>query len=179
LRFKPLDPKTLSAAARRIRHQRRVVVVSACYSGGFAESLKEENTLVITASAPTGTPSAGSNEARFTLGKAYFDERCRNLFLRRGVRKGEALIAEREKKQDYSGAEPQIFRRQSDRAPAGAVPERRALQTNDGSGARTDPTSPQNCVEFRGIDTEFPPIARFDCSLITDLSRRGNFMPVR
>jgi hypothetical protein len=57
----------------------RVVVVSACYSGGFVESLKDDDTLVVTASAPDRNSFGCSNEADFTyVGKAYFDEALRS-----------------------------------------------------------------------------------------------------
>jgi len=111
LRFKPLDPKTLRQLLDESGIKRRVVVVSACYSGGFAESLKEENTLVITASAPDRNSFGCSNEADFTyFGKAYFDEALRETYsFVEAFEKAKPLIAEREKKQDYSGSEPQIF----------------------------------------------------------------------
>ena len=51
----------------------RVIVVSACYSGGFIEPLKDANSVVITASAPDRT-SFGCEPGRdFTyFGQAYF-----------------------------------------------------------------------------------------------------------
>src|SRR5262249_43766878 len=51
MRFKPLDPGTLRKLLDESGIKRRIVVVSACYSGGFVEPLKDANTLVITASA--------------------------------------------------------------------------------------------------------------------------------
>jgi hypothetical protein len=51
----------------------RVVVVSACYSGGYIEPLRDDNSLVITAAAPDRS-SFGCEAGRdFTyFGQAYF-----------------------------------------------------------------------------------------------------------
>lgn len=111
MRFKPLDPKTLRQLLDQAGIKRRVVVVSACYSGGFVEPLKDENTLIITASAPDRNSFGCSNEADFTyFGKAYFDEALRETYSFVGAfEKAKPVIAEREKKQDFKGSEPQIF----------------------------------------------------------------------
>src|SRR5258708_20806817 len=72
--FKELDPATLRAALDESGIRNRVVIVSACYSGGFVEPLRNPDTLVITAAAPDRTPFGCSNEADWTyFGKAYFD----------------------------------------------------------------------------------------------------------
>ena len=110
LRFKTLDPATLRKLLDESGIKRRVVVVSACYSGGFVEALKDANTLVITASAPDRNSFGCSNEADFTyFGKAYFDEALRQTYSFVGAfEKAKPVIAEREKQQDYKGSEPQI-----------------------------------------------------------------------
>jgi hypothetical protein len=53
----------------------RIVVVSACYSGGFVEPLKDEHTLIITAS-QTGRTSFGCGEdsAATFFGEAFFQK---------------------------------------------------------------------------------------------------------
>ena len=89
----------------------RVIVVSACYSGTFLDALKDDNTLVITASAADRNSFGCSNEADFTyFGKAYFDEA-----LRRTDSFVEAfdlalpVIEAREKKDDYRPSDPQRY----------------------------------------------------------------------
>lgn len=92
-----------------IRH--RVVVVSSCYSGGFVDALRDDDTLVITASAPDRNSFGCSNEADFTyFGKAYFDEALRNTdsFID-AFNLAMPTIAAREKKEDYEPSNPQIF----------------------------------------------------------------------
>jgi len=59
----------------------RVVVVSACYSGGFVDELRDERTLVITAAAPDRQSFGCGHHNDFTwFGKAYFDEALREQY---------------------------------------------------------------------------------------------------
>lgn len=59
----------------------RVVVVSACYSGGFVEDLRDERTLVITAAAADRQSFGCGHHNDFTwFGKAYFDEALREQY---------------------------------------------------------------------------------------------------
>jgi len=111
LRFKTLDPETLRKLLDESGIKRRVVVVSACYSGGFVEPLKDPNTLVITASAANRNSFGCSNEADFTyFGKAYFDEALRQTYsFVDAFEKAKPAIAEREKKEDFTGSQPQIY----------------------------------------------------------------------
>ena len=88
----------------------RVVVVSACYSGGFVESLKDDDTLIVTASAPDRNSFGCSNEADFTyFGKAYFDEALRSTdsFIE-AFDIAVPRIAAREKQEGYDPSNPQI-----------------------------------------------------------------------
>jgi hypothetical protein len=92
-----------------IRH--RVVVVSSCYSGGFVDALRNDDTLVITASAADRNSFGCSNEADFTyFGKAYFDEALRTTdsFIE-AFNMAAPAIAAREKKEDFEPSNPQIF----------------------------------------------------------------------
>lgn len=110
VRFDTLDPAVLRKILDDSGIKRRVVVIASCYSGGFVEPLKDDNTLVITASAPDRKSHGCSNEADFTFfGKAYFED---------GLRKTDSfieafyiakpLIAEREVKEGYEPAQPMI-----------------------------------------------------------------------
>src|SRR5207344_2149888 len=76
--FKTLDPPTLRRLLDESGIKRRVIVVSACYSGGFIDALKDDNSLVITAAAADRSSFGCSDKADFTyFGKAYFDEALR------------------------------------------------------------------------------------------------------
>jgi hypothetical protein len=110
LRFNRLDPAALRALLDESGIAQRVVIVSACYSGGFVNALRGANTLVIAASAPDRNSFGCSNEADWTyFGKAYFDEALRHSYdFTEAFEKSLPVIAEREKKEDYKPSNPQM-----------------------------------------------------------------------
>lgn len=73
LELAPLTPTALARMLQDAGIKWRVVVVSACYSGGYIEPLRDDNSLVITAAAPERS-SFGCEAGRdFTyFGQAYF-----------------------------------------------------------------------------------------------------------
>jgi hypothetical protein len=73
LELAPLTPTSLARLLHDSGIKWRVVVVSACYSGGFIEPLRDDNSIVITAAAPDRT-SFGCEAGRdFTyFGQAFF-----------------------------------------------------------------------------------------------------------
>src|SRR6185369_14234783 len=90
--------------------KRRVIVVSSCYSGGYVDALKDENTLVITAAAADKTSFGCSNDAEFTyFGKAYFNEALRQTYsFAEAFELAKPRIEERERMQDYELSDPRI-----------------------------------------------------------------------
>jgi hypothetical protein len=109
-RFKSLDPLALRRMLDAAGIKRKVIVVSACYSGGFIPLLKNENTLVITASAADRTSFGCSDENDFTdFGRAYFDEALRETrSFTQAYRLAVPRIAEREKTRQLPASEPQM-----------------------------------------------------------------------
>lgn len=88
----------------------RVVVVSACYSGGYIGPLKDDHTLVITSSDASNSSFGCSNDSDFTyFGKAYFDEALRksHSFIKPFDAVREAIL-ERERKGSETPSNPQI-----------------------------------------------------------------------
>ena len=79
LELAPLTPTALARMLHDSGIKWRVVIVSACYSGGFVEPLRDDNTIVITAAAPDRT-SFGCEAGRdFTyFGQAYFRDALTN-----------------------------------------------------------------------------------------------------
>ena len=111
MRFNDLDPGRLRKILDESGIQHRVIVISACYSGGFINALKNENTLVITAAASDKTSFGCSNEADFTyFGKAYFDQALSKTdsFID-AFDLAKPIIAAREKEDDYTPSDPRIF----------------------------------------------------------------------
>ncbi|MCG8427354.1 MAG: caspase family protein [Chromatiales bacterium] len=89
----------------------KVVVVSACYSGGFVEPLKGENTLVMTASAKDKKSFGCSDENEMTdFAKAYFQKALPNAgSFEEAFEVATALIEEDEKEQKIKEhSRPQI-----------------------------------------------------------------------
>jgi hypothetical protein len=74
----PLDqitPQNLRAALDASGIRNRVVVVSACYSGGFVDALRDANTLVITAARADRTSFGCGADSQITwFGKAFLTE---------------------------------------------------------------------------------------------------------
>jgi Peptidase C13 family len=110
LKLHELDPEKLRALLDQSGIENRVIVISACYSGGFIEPLKNENTLVISASAPDKNSFGCSNEAEWTyFGKAFFDEALRKTHsFVEALDIAKPVIAAREKEQGYVPSEPQM-----------------------------------------------------------------------
>jgi hypothetical protein len=73
LELASLTPTALSRMLQATGVKWRVIVVSACFSGGFIEPLRDANTIVITASAPERTSFGCEPGREFTyFGQAYF-----------------------------------------------------------------------------------------------------------
>ena len=78
LQLRDLDPPALRQMLDVSGIRWRVIVVSACYSGGFIDALKDERTLIVTAADATHTSFGCGAESDFTyFGKAYFDQALR------------------------------------------------------------------------------------------------------
>jgi Peptidase C13 family len=88
-----------------------VLVVSACYSGGFIEPLKDDHTLIITASSATKTSFGCGNESEATyLARALYDEALRKTHsIEAAFNTARDSIREREKAQGFEPSDPQIF----------------------------------------------------------------------
>ena len=89
----------------------RIVVISACYSGSFIDTLKDEHTLVLTAAAADKTSFGCSNENDFT----YFGDAYINTALRQdrsfvaAFDRAKDIIARREAAEKLTPSEPQIY----------------------------------------------------------------------
>lgn len=110
LKFHELDPAKLRALLDEAGIKNRVVVISACYSGGFIDALKSENTLVISAAAADKNSFGCSDAAEWTyFGRAYFDEALRKTYsFVEAFELARPVIAERERKEGYTPSEPQM-----------------------------------------------------------------------
>ncbi len=75
LQLQSLTPTALSRMLQDSGVKWRVIVVSACYAGGFIEPLRDANTVVIAAAAPDRSSFGCESGRDFTyFGEAYFRE---------------------------------------------------------------------------------------------------------
>jgi len=109
-RLQELTPAVLRKALDDAGIRNRVMVVSACYSGGFVEPLRDPHTLVITASAANRNSFGCSNTAEWTyFGKAYFDEALRSTHsFTAALEAAKPVIAAREKAEGFEPSNPQV-----------------------------------------------------------------------
>ena len=89
----------------------KVLVVSACYSGGFIEPLKDENTLIITATdAHNQSFGCGSGQNLTWFGKAYFDDALRRTrSFTEAFELARKEVAERERRRGFTPSNPQMY----------------------------------------------------------------------
>ncbi len=88
-----------------------ILVISACYSGGFIEPLKNEHTLIMTAARADRVSFGCSEQSDFTyFGRALFAEALQETDdIVQAFTLAAAKVAEREQADDYQASEPQIW----------------------------------------------------------------------
>jgi hypothetical protein len=131
----PLDDipaSTLKEILDRAGIRNRVIVVSACYSGGFLDVLKNDSSLILTA-ASRDRPSFGcGTESEFTyFGDAFFVRALQDTrsFID-AFGKARSWIETREKREGKEPSNPQLFV-----GPA-IVPRLKALETRTSASAK-------------------------------------------
>jgi hypothetical protein len=108
--FDLIDPHQLRKALDDAGIRNRVLVISACYSGGFVPALKDDNTLVLTA-AHKNRPSfgCGADSDITYFGRAWLvDALNTTTDFVAAFETAKTIIAEREKAEDYRPSRPQI-----------------------------------------------------------------------
>jgi len=133
LELDELSPQSLREMLDQSGIKWRIVIVSACYSGGYVEPLQDDYTLIMTASAANrtsfgcGTDSDGTFFAEALFRQAlHFEDSFVKAF-----EQARTSIAEREKKENMSPpSDPQLYigRAMADKLPRleGALRARRA-----------------------------------------------------
>ncbi len=108
--FNELTPQVLRGMLNDSGIKNRVILVSACYSGGFIHDLSDRNTLVMSASREDRSSHGCQQGADWTFfGKAYFDEALRHTrSFEKAFDEARASVAVREKQENVTPSEPQI-----------------------------------------------------------------------
>lgn len=111
LQLADLPASELAALLQPLRERNKVVVISACYSGGFIPPLKDDKTLVMTAARADRVSFGCSEENDFTyFGRALFAEAFNQTDdLARAFELAKTRVAEREQEDDFEPSEPQLW----------------------------------------------------------------------
>jgi len=111
LRLATIDPPALKRALDESGIKWKIVVVSACYSGGFVDPLKDQHAMIITASSANRQSFGCGNESDSTyLARALFDEGLRKTrSFEAAFQAARDSIARRERARGFPPSEPQLF----------------------------------------------------------------------
>jgi hypothetical protein len=106
-----LPADELAAVLAPLKNRDKIIVISSCYSGGFIPALKDERTLIMTASRSDRVSFGCSEEANFTyFGDALFAQALNQTDdLEQAFKLAKATVAERELADNFEASEPQIW----------------------------------------------------------------------
>ena len=134
LQLADLTADELATLLQPLADRHKVVVISACYSGGFIPALKDDKTLLMTAARADRVSFGCSEEADFTyFGRALFAEALQQTDdLQRAFELASAAVAEREQTDGFEPSEPQIW------APPAVLKHWNALRQQPSEAAVND-----------------------------------------
>jgi len=139
LNLNQLSPVTLANVLDNSGIKYRVVVVSACYSGGYVEALQNSNTLVITASAADRVSFGCQHENEYTwFGEAFFDEALRQTrSIPEAFDMAKKQIKIRELTHEFEPSLPQIASGEQIEAKLNALTAQSELAQKDSAASAT------------------------------------------
>jgi hypothetical protein len=139
LQLADLPASEFAALLEPLRDRHKVVVISACYSGGFIPPLKNDRTLVMTAARADRVSFGCSEENDFTyFGRALFADALNETDdLSRAFELAKAKVAEREEADDFEPSEPQLW------APQAVLEHWKRLRKQQAEQALTAATKAQ------------------------------------
>jgi hypothetical protein len=110
LQLQQLTPTALARMLNDSGIKWKIVVISACFSGGYIEPLRDEYTLIVTASDDAHQSFGCEFDSDFTwFSRAYFDQALRStLSFTEAYERARAAIAEREKSRGLAPSNPQM-----------------------------------------------------------------------
>ena len=193
MRFDELDPAVLRGLLDESGIRHRVVIVSACFSGGFVPALAGADTLVITAAATDRTSFGCSNEAYWTyFGRAYFDQSLRTTssFVK-AFESAKVMVAQRAAARGIRSLQPADLARCEHRHPpagargaAGKSPGARPLRafvgrSRNGFYTEAKPTeTTMTLLDPRDIATLLPAeTSSFPAPIPTQFVSSDEFLP--
>ncbi|MBT9097746.1 hypothetical protein KFZ76_08505 [Methylovulum psychrotolerans] len=111
LALNDITPEKLRAMLDNAGIKWRVIIVSACYSGGFIKALESDDTLIATAAAADKTSFGCGTASEFTyFGEAVFKDLLPHDYaIIAALKKAQITISEREKREGIEASLPQLF----------------------------------------------------------------------
>ncbi|WP_207937613.1 C13 family peptidase [Pseudomonas sp. 51_B] len=111
LQLADLSADELASALAPLKDRDKIIVISACYSGGYITPLKDERTLIMTAARADRVSFGCSEEADFTyFGDALFAQALNQTDdLKQAFELARTSVAERERREGFEASEPQIW----------------------------------------------------------------------
>ena len=112
LQLAHLSADTLGSWIRNLPVRHKVVVVSACYSGGYVQPIKDDHTMVIVAAAADRTSFGCSDTRSMTyFGEAFFKDTLTNSpSFADAFEKTREIVRGREAQHNYEYSNPLIFK---------------------------------------------------------------------
>ncbi|MEM9101781.1 MAG: C13 family peptidase, partial [Pseudomonadota bacterium] len=111
IKMNDLSAKYLADILEKNSVKRKILMISACYSGSFIEPLKSDNTLIITSASDKDTSFGCADDSEMTwFAKAFFEEGDGNVldFVNR-FHIATKKVTQWEKQKDYEASNPQIY----------------------------------------------------------------------
>ena len=110
MRLAQLTPATLASMLSASAVNWKVIIISACYAGGYIEALRDPHTLIITAAAADRASFGCENGQDFTwFGKAYFaDALAQGLGFVEAFERASRLVSELETANHLEASQPQL-----------------------------------------------------------------------
>lgn len=110
LELNNLPAAELAELLKPLRERHKVLVISACFSGGFIAPLQDDKTLIMTAARADRVSFGCSEENDFTyFGRALFEQALQQTDdLGQAFALAKRYVSEREKAEDFEASEPQL-----------------------------------------------------------------------
>lgn len=110
LELNNLPAAELAELLKPLRERHKVLVISACFSGGFIAPLQDDKTLIMTAARADRVSFGCSEENDFTyFGRALFEQALQQTDdLGQAFALAKRYVSEREQAEDFEASEPQL-----------------------------------------------------------------------
>ncbi|RJG51172.1 C13 family peptidase [Motilimonas pumila] len=105
-----VSAEQLANTLNELELKKKILVVSACYSGGFIPALDDGNSVIITAASADNTSFGCADENDFTyFGRAFFEQSySQGLDLQSAFEQATQLVSEWEQAEDFTPSNPQM-----------------------------------------------------------------------